>query len=62
MNAPMMQIGDDYYEDLDPESTKVILTALKKNEVPIPGPQSERNGSEPAGGLTTLTSKTGAKV
>ena len=62
VNAPMMQIGDDYYEDLDPESTKAVLSALKKGEVPKPGPQSERNASEPAGGLTTLTSKIGAKV
>ena len=54
VNAPMMQIGDDYYEDLDVESTKAVLKALRNGETPEPGPQSDRKGSEPAGGLTTL--------
>jgi len=56
VNAPMMQIGDDYYEDLDAESTVKILKALAAGETPKPGPQSGRRTSEPAGGLTTLTS------
>ena len=54
VNAPMMQIGDEYYEDLDVESTKAVLKALRNGEMPEPGPQSDRKGSEPAGGLTTL--------
>ena len=54
-NAPMMQIGDDYYEDLDAASTQAVLTALTAGEAPEPGPQNGRKGCEPAGGLTSLT-------
>ncbi len=54
VNAPMMQIGDDYYEDLDSDSTEAILEKLKAGETPIPGSQTGRHTSEPAGGLTTL--------
>ncbi|MEW5728320.1 MAG: NAD(P)H-dependent oxidoreductase subunit E, partial [Pseudomonadota bacterium] len=53
-NAPMMQINDDYYEDLSPESTKAILEALKRGETPKPGPQNGRQFSAPEGGPTTL--------
>jgi NADH-quinone oxidoreductase E subunit len=60
VNAPMMQIGDDYYEDLDPDSTRRILRMLRRGETPTPGPQSGRHGSEPAGGLTSLTTVAGA--
>lgn len=63
VNAPMMQIGDDYFEDLDEISTKQILQALRNGDAPTPGPQSKRNGSEPAGGLTSLTDfKDGSQV
>jgi NADH-quinone oxidoreductase subunit E len=61
VNAPMMQIGDDYYEDLDEAATRRILQALRRGEQPDPGPQSGRRGSEPAGGLTTLTTLPGGK-
>ncbi|MBF0246856.1 MAG: NADH-quinone oxidoreductase subunit NuoE [Alphaproteobacteria bacterium] len=54
VNAPMMQIGDDFYEDLTPETTEKVLDALAKGETPKAGPQSGRKGCEPAGGLTTL--------
>jgi len=54
VNAPMMQINDDYYEDLDEVSTENILLALKMGQTPKPGPQGGRKGCEPAGGLTTL--------
>jgi NADH-quinone oxidoreductase E subunit len=47
-NAPMMQIGDDYYEDLDAKSTESILDELKTGGKPKPGPQRGRHGSEPA--------------
>ena len=53
-NAPMIQINDDYYEDLTPESVVKILEALKKGDVPKPGSQKGRVGSEPFGGFTTL--------
>ena len=63
VNAPMMQIGDDYFEDLDEKSTKQILQALRNGDAPTPGPQSKRKGSEPAGGLTSLTNfKDGSQV
>jgi len=55
VNAPMMQIGDDYYEDLDAASTEKILDALAKGDTPTPGSQAgKRVGCQPAGGLTTL--------
>ena len=60
VNAPRMQSGDDYYEDLDEVSTKSILQALRRGETPTPGPQSGRISSEPAGGLTSLTELTGS--
>lgn len=54
VNAPMMQIGDDFYEDLDAASARAVLEALKAGRRPRPGPQAGRKGCEPAGGLTTL--------
>ncbi|MBF0560668.1 MAG: NADH-quinone oxidoreductase subunit NuoE [Alphaproteobacteria bacterium] len=54
VNAPVVQIGDDYYEDLDYETTKKILEALKRGEKPQPGSQTGRQCSCPAGGPTTL--------
>lgn len=55
VNAPMIQIDDDYYEDLDEFSTKTVLDSFKKGEKPAPGPQNGRMGSEPKGGPTVLT-------
>ncbi|MEG3618049.1 NADH-quinone oxidoreductase subunit NuoE [Magnetovibrio sp. PR-2] len=56
VNAPMMQINDDYYEDLTGETTEKVLDALAKGEQPTTGVQSGlRVGCQPAGGLTTLT-------
>jgi len=60
VNAPMMQINDDYYEDLDARSTEAILDALKRGEKPKPGPQNGRITSAPASGPTTLSAKTGS--
>ncbi|MBF0391086.1 MAG: NADH-quinone oxidoreductase subunit NuoE [Alphaproteobacteria bacterium] len=54
VNAPMMQIGDDYYEDLDAESVARILDTIKRGERPKPGPQIDRQFSAPVGGPTTL--------
>jgi len=54
VNAPMMQIGDDYFEDLDAAATVRILEAFARGEKPKAGPQSGRRSSEPQGGLTTL--------
>lgn len=54
VNAPMMQINDDFYEDLDEASTAVILGSLQSGGTPTPGPQNSRKGGEPSGGVTTL--------
>ena len=54
-NAPMVQIGKDYYEDLTAARLAEILDELAAGKVPVPGPQNGRFASEPAGGLTSLT-------
>ncbi len=54
-NAPMVQINDEYYEDLTEDSFKNVLEALKRGETPKPGSQSGRAGSEPSGERATLT-------
>ncbi len=56
-NAPMAQIGKDYYEDLTPRKLSMILDTLAKGEVPAPGPQNGRYASEPVTGLTSLKAK-----
>ena len=54
-NAPMVQINDDYYEDLTPERLSEIIDDLRAGkEVPV-GPQSGRLCSAPEGGPATLT-------
>ncbi len=53
-NAPMGQIGKDYYEDLSVERLSGILDALEAGEVPRPGSQVGRFASEPEGGVTSL--------
>ncbi len=53
-NAPMLQINDDYYEDLDEDSTRNLFESLRRGETPKPGSQTGRRSSEPASGLTTL--------
>ena len=53
-NAPMAQIGKDYYEDLTAESFGRILDDLAAGKVPLPGPQNGRYAAEPKGGLTSL--------
>ena len=54
-NAPMIQIGKDYYEDLDPENLSAILDVLEQGGMPRPGPQNGRFSVEPQTGLTSLT-------
>ncbi len=60
VNAPMVQINDEYYEDLDARSTEALLDALARGETPKVGPQSPRKTSEPVSGLTTLTAVKGS--
>jgi NADH-quinone oxidoreductase subunit E len=54
VNAPVLQIGKDYYEDLDGPATEQIFAALRRSETPKPGPQNGRHSSEPEGGALTL--------
>ncbi|WP_281968125.1 NADH-quinone oxidoreductase subunit E [Roseovarius nanhaiticus] len=53
-NAPMAQIGKDYYEDLSAKRLGEIIDELAAGKVPTPGPQTGRFASEPASGLTSL--------
>jgi NADH-quinone oxidoreductase E subunit len=53
-NAPMMQIGDDYFEDLTYDTAKAVFEALKAGRAVTPGSQTGRQGSCPEGGPTTL--------
>lgn len=57
VNAPMVQINADYYEDLDRESFGKILDNLAAGKKVKPGPQVDRQLSAPIGGQTTLTDK-----
>jgi NADH-quinone oxidoreductase subunit E len=54
-NAPMAQIGKDYYEDLTGEKLRELIGRFAKGDVPVPGPQNGRYAAEPIGGLTSLT-------
>ena len=55
VNAPMVQINADYYEDLTPEALTRILDDLAAGKQSQPGPQIDRQLSAPIGGETTLT-------
>lgn len=64
VNAPMIQINDDYYEDLTPETTKKLLSALRESaksgsaaNVPKPGPLTGRQTCENSAGQTNLISE-----
>jgi len=54
-NAPMAQIGKDYYEDLTPEGFVALLDQFSDGKVPVAGPQNGRYACEPLSGLTALT-------
>lgn len=55
VNAPVIQVNDDFYEDLDAERTTELLAALRRGEPPKPGSLTGRQTSAPEGGPTTLT-------
>jgi NADH-quinone oxidoreductase subunit E len=55
VNAPIIQVNDDFYEDLDGDSTKQLLEALRRGIPPEPGSMKGRQTSAPEGGPTTLT-------
>ena len=55
VNAPMLQIGKDFYEDLDGPKTEQLIADLKAGKPLKPGPANGRRSSEPEGGATSLT-------
>jgi len=55
VNAPILAVDDDYYEDLDYDRTRALLQALRRGEAPKPGSTIGRATSAPEGGPTTLT-------
>ena len=60
-NAPMAQIGKDYYEDLTTARLGEIIDEMAAGKVPVPGPQNGRFAAEPKTGLTSLEAgKTGS--
>jgi len=54
VNAPILQVNDDFYEDLDGPTTEALVDALREGNPPPPGSLAGRRGSEPVGGRTTL--------
>jgi NADH-quinone oxidoreductase E subunit len=54
VNAPILQVNDDFYEDMDGATTKALLDALRDGKAPPPGSVIGRQGSEPVTGRTTL--------
>jgi NADH-quinone oxidoreductase subunit E len=60
VNAPMVLIWNDTYEDLTPESFEKVLDGFAKSSPPKPGPQIDRQFSAPVGGPTTLKTMTKA--
>lgn len=61
VNAPVIQVNDDFYEDLDARSTEALIDALARGEAPLKGSVRHRQGSAPEGGPTTLTELSFAK-
>ncbi len=59
VNAPVLQVDDDYYEDLDYDRTVKLIEALKRGERPKPGSTIGRQTSAPEGGPLTLTDVAG---
>ncbi len=60
VNAPVVQINDDFYEDLDPARLETMLDALARGQAPAIGSQTGRQGGAPAGGPQTLHEATEA--
>jgi NADH-quinone oxidoreductase subunit E len=54
VNAPILQVDDDFYEDMDAEKTKALIAALREGKPPPPGSMIGRQTSAPEGGPTTL--------
>jgi len=54
VNAPMLQINDDYFEDLDKQKTEEIIDLILSNKKPKPGSYRNRKSTEPENKRTTL--------
>tara|TARA_B100001123_G_C15113971_1_gene948591 strand:+ start:199 stop:807 length:609 start_codon:yes stop_codon:yes gene_type:complete len=54
VNAPIMQINQDYFEDLDEKSTEDIIQTLLEDKLPKPGSAKSRKSTAPEKGKTTL--------
>ena len=54
VNAPVVQVNDDFFEDLNKDNFKAVLKKLKAGEWPKPGSQTGRHTSEPVGETKTL--------
>jgi NADH-quinone oxidoreductase E subunit len=54
VNAPIIQVNDDFYEDLDGPATERLIEALRRGETPPPGSARQRQTSAPEGGPLTL--------
>jgi NADH-quinone oxidoreductase subunit E len=61
-NAPMAQIGKDYYEDLTVDRFRSMIDEMAEGQVPVPGPQNGRYASEPLSGLTSLVDHDSGKT
>ena len=55
VNAPMVAVASDTYEDLTAETFNAVLDAFERGETPAPGPQNGRTGAMAEGGPTSLT-------
>jgi NADH-quinone oxidoreductase subunit E len=55
VNAPILQVNDDFYEDMDAKLTTDLIAALRRGEIPPKGSMIGRQTSAPLGGPTTLT-------
>ena len=53
-NAPMAQIGKDYYENLTADGFAAMIDEMAEGAIPLPGPQNGRFSCEPLGGATSL--------
>ena len=54
VNAPILQVDDDFYEDMDREKTLALIAALRDGKPPKPGSMTGRQNAAPEGGPTTL--------
>ena len=61
-NAPMVQIGKDFYEDLTAEKLSALIDSFAAGDVPLPGPQNGRFSSEALGGPTALADLKGGEA